>query len=325
MPAFYTHHKFCKDVFSKLNVDNKEILNKSLNHYYLFAQSFDHLFFYKHLNIIPSKKINKLGKYAHRNNVNLYFKNIITYIKKHSLQNNSECLAFLYGSITHYILDSNLHPYIIYKTGSYNKKNIHTYKYNGLHTKLEYGLDSFLYELDNNKKYRKYNVQKYLFPKVIFSKKLDKCIDYTFANTFSVNNMSNIYNKSYNDYKSSFKYLFQDPFKIKFYLYNLFDKISGNRIRNTKYHTTSQDLDLEYLNLKKETWINPCNKKFKSKDSILDLYNEAINKSVLLITNINKYFNGNYSLNKILEDIGNNSYITGIDISLKNKIKYFED
>ena len=39
---------------------------------------------------------------------------------------------FLVGTICHFVLDSTLHPYIIYKTGMMDKKKSSTYKYNNI-------------------------------------------------------------------------------------------------------------------------------------------------------------------------------------------------
>ena len=46
-------------------------------------------------------------------------------------------MAYLYGMLSHYVLDSTVHPFIIYKTGNFNKKNKETYKYNHLHNEME--------------------------------------------------------------------------------------------------------------------------------------------------------------------------------------------
>ena len=67
MPATYTHHIFTKDVYKSLDKNIQSKLNPDL--FNLFGKSFDALFFYR----------SKLGSYAHKNNANLYFVNIINY------------------------------------------------------------------------------------------------------------------------------------------------------------------------------------------------------------------------------------------------------
>ena len=113
MPATYTHHIFTKDVLKVVDLDVKEKLEKKEDLFNLFGKSFDILFFSKA----------KLGHFAHKNHVNLYFQNILKYIKENRLEDNEEVLAYLYGSLCHYILDSTIHPYIVYKTGKFNIKN----------------------------------------------------------------------------------------------------------------------------------------------------------------------------------------------------------
>ena len=71
MSATYTHHLFTKDVYKSLDTNIKEKLDSDI--FNLFGKSFDALFFYK-----P-----KLGSYAHNHEANLYFANIIYYLREH--------------------------------------------------------------------------------------------------------------------------------------------------------------------------------------------------------------------------------------------------
>ena len=104
MPSIVTHHLFAKDCLK----DTK--LKKNIDIYYIFAQSFDNLFYYKFFIPGQGKKIRKLGNLGQKSKTNEYFLNILDYIKQHQQQNNEELLAYLYGSICHYTLDSNAHP-----------------------------------------------------------------------------------------------------------------------------------------------------------------------------------------------------------------------
>ena len=88
MPATYTHHAFTKDVYKVLDKNVKEKLSKSEDLFNLFGKSFDVLFFSRE----------KLGHFAHKNHVNLYFQNMINYIRDHDLLPLSEILL-----ITNYI------------------------------------------------------------------------------------------------------------------------------------------------------------------------------------------------------------------------------
>ena len=122
------HAKFALDVYDKLDINTKYLLLDYKNYLTTFAQSVDPLFLYdlKHKN----SRIRDFCHYFHNNKSKDFFKNLINYIKYNHLENDPEIIAFLYGFLSHYILDSTMHPYIIYKTGIFNKNDKDTYKYN---------------------------------------------------------------------------------------------------------------------------------------------------------------------------------------------------
>ena len=117
MPSIYTHNYFARDSYKKLEKENIHKLNNKL-YYEIFAQSFDNLFYYNFYKLGKGKEYRNLGYYAQKHNVWLYFKNMLEYIKKHKLYND-EILGYLYGSLSHYALDSTCHPYIHYISGKH--------------------------------------------------------------------------------------------------------------------------------------------------------------------------------------------------------------
>ncbi len=99
MPAIVTHHLFADEIKNNLNL-------KVNDNYYIFAQSHDYLYF------SLSKKNRILAHTAHIKNTQDYFLYMIKFIKDNNLKDNIDLISYLYGSLTHYILDSTLHPYI---------------------------------------------------------------------------------------------------------------------------------------------------------------------------------------------------------------------
>ena len=141
MPSITTHYLFAKEVFNHLNKKEQACIKDDLNIYYIFAQSHDFLFYYT-FDIKNAKRIKELGHFAHHNYTQDYLINIVKYIKDNYLENNSQLLGYLYGSITHYSLDTSAHPYIFYKTGIYRKSNPASKNYRGQHTLMEKDLDA---------------------------------------------------------------------------------------------------------------------------------------------------------------------------------------
>ena len=145
MPALATHKIFAESVLKNLD-ENK--VDKDT--YFIFSQSHDLLYYYKGKNY---KFYNKQGTKGHHKNTQEFILNIIECIKANNLVKDKQCMAYLYGTITHYYLDSTCHPYIFYKSGVYKKYSLDTLKYKGQHNLLERSLDSALYENAYNKKY----------------------------------------------------------------------------------------------------------------------------------------------------------------------------
>ncbi len=322
MPAPYTHNKFGKDVYNKLNKNIQIKLKNNIDYYLVFNQSFDNLFFYKFYTILHGSNIRKLGSYGHKNNVNLYFKNIIDYLK----ENYSDVgFAYLCGSINHYILDSTVHPFVFYKTGVYNPKDKDSFKYNGMHGVLEFNLDAYIYKETNNRNISKIKTTKELHKKLKFPKELIDIIDYTFEKTFNFYNMGKIFNKAYLDSKFAYKYGFEDRYGIKKIIYKSFDFVTKNMIKNISSHSTYiNKIDTSMFNLDNKNWCHPTNKNITYTSSIIDLYNSAMNHSKNIIENIYLYINNKYDYEKLLKEIGNNSYTTGLPLDKNKKMKVFE-
>lgn len=319
MAAFYTHYKFGKDVINKSKLENID-----MNLYTVFNQSFDNFYFYNFYLPFYGKKIRNIAKIGHRKNVNKYFEKIIKYIKKNKLENDTKVRAYLYGSINHYILDSIIHPYVFYQTGVYKKNNPKTYKYNGLHGDLEFSLDAYLYKKEFNKYYYKEKITNKVFVNPVFNNNLNNCIDNTFKDIFDVENGSNIYKKAIKDYRLAYKYSYTDTFGIKKVLLHILDFITGKKIVNLKSHTTHYTkFNESYLNKNNNIWYHPATKE-KQTDSLFNLYDKAVLKSTYIVKELEKYFKNKSSIDNVLSLIGNNSYVTGLDINRNKKMKYFK-
>ena len=303
MPATYTHHIFTCDVYKVLDDNIKAKLKGKEDIFNLFGKSFDILFFSRE----------KLGHFAHNNHVNLYFQNIIKYIRDNDLCDNGDVLAYLYGSICHYILDSTIHPYIFYKSGRYNPKNKKTLKYKGLHAYYEYMIDAAFYKERNLKPIYNVSLSKVIFPKVIFDGELCKTIDYVYMNTFCAYNASDAILKGYKNFKFVMAHGMESHLGIKKFVYKLIDKTNLVKkwvLGNNCYYI--KNIDYKVLNLEHKKWFYPADKKRSYHYSVYDLYDLCIEKARKLIYIIdNAIEKDDKKINKALKEIGNLSYITG--------------
>ncbi len=316
MPATYTHHTFTKDVYKVLDDEVKEKLKDHVDIFNLFGKSFDVLFFVKA----------KLGHFAHKHSSNLYFENIIKYIRENKLINNGEVLAYLYGSICHYVLDSTCHPYIYYKTGKYNMKDKKTYKYKGKHNYLEYMIDADLYYERNRKMITRASLAREIFPAVTFSNELSKTIDYAYKNTFCAIDIDKAILKGYRNYRFVMKHVMESRLGIKAFIYKLIDKTKLFKrweLTSTCYYI--KKIDKSVLNLEHKKWYYPVSRQVSYHYSFYDLYDLSIEKARKLINLVDKALKSDdKEITKALKEIGNLNYCTGKNVDKSYKKLIYE-
>lgn len=324
MPSIITHHIFSKDILKHLKEDELNKFNQEITIYHTFAQSHDYLFYYT-FNPIHAKKIKAFGHYAHRHNTQDYIINIIKEIKKNNLEYNQQLIAYLYGTITHYVLDTTCHPYIFYKTGVYRKKEKDTKKYHGEHNRIEKDLDAIYYEKDTNKKYNTCNVSKEIIQNPKFNNELLRTINNVYKITYNKNNIGNYLYKGIKHAKIAYTFFINDYFGIKKALYKIIDKLTFKHFGYiAAYSTYIKRPNLNYLNKEKKEWNHPSNPKIKYNDSFEDLYNQSIEKTLTIIREINKVLYNNKPIEDILKYIPDLDYSTGMIIKEKKEMRYFE-
>ncbi len=322
MPATVTHAFFSEDVYDILPIEVKE--NVNLGRFRMFSQSFDSLIFYNILNFKDGKPIRKFQSETHKYKTQEFFLNLINYIKDNNLYSDSEVKSFLYGFICHFVLDSTVHPYVIYRTGLFNKNNKETYKYNNLHSFMEVFLDNDMIRRRLKINPYTFKFSKYCFDLDKFSDTLNSTINYTFFNTYRMYNGANIYYNSLKHMNLFLKLFRSDRFGFKRDIYKLIDTFTSNkrfRFEALSYYYPLKDRH-DFLNNQKVLWHNPADYKITSNDSYIDLYLKAIKTAKEKIIKVDNYMNGKrIELKKVFPTA---DYYTGLDYATFEDIKYFE-
>lgn len=321
MPATITHAYFMKDLYEVLpdNITSKIDLNRSK----MFAQSTDSIMFYNLLSIKPSHNLRKFQYYFHTHKTNDFFINLLNYVKEHNID-DKDTYSFIVGFITHFVLDSNIHPYIIYKTGFFDKKKKETYKYNGIHHFMETFLDNDLIKRRENTDPYKFNISKFCFDTKKFSNDLNNTIDYTFYTTFNIKNMSYKYYRSLKQMKTYLRLFRMDRFGIKKFFYKIIDTFTPRsmfRFEAVSYHLPLEDKH-NYLNNNHTMWKNPVDDNITSTESFVDLYLRSLEEARNISIKVFDYLNGKDIDLKSL--FLNKSYVSGLDCDIEKELKYFE-
>lgn len=244
-------------------------------------------------------------------------------MKEEKLEKNPSALAALYGHLTHYVLDSVCHPYVIYKTGEYNKSNPETHKYVGIHTQMEVEIDAYLYETRENKKFKNFELHK-LNTRQKIDKNILNILNKTYEESFNIKNGGVKYQKAINMVYYGLKYITKDKRGIKKSIYKKIDKLipnKGRKFENFSYYVTS--IDESIFNLEHKTWCNPCDKNIKSNESFFELYDKAICICIELFEATYKYINDEISLKEYKKVLKDYSYVTGLSWKKNDELQYF--
>lgn len=321
MAGTLTHAYFVLDLYDRLSIRSKELLMYEKENFKLFSLSTDILYYYSK----KDKKMKEFSIYVKNNKVYEYFETLINYIKYNNHQYNSQVIAYLYAMLSHYILDSTINPYIIYKTGKYDKNNPDTYKYNMLHEEVELYLDSYLTTIKTGYKPYEFKCYDFCFNHSKIDNKLIEVMDFTYNEVFGIKDFHNYYFKAVEDIRNYYKKYRYDPIGIKKKYYKYYDKTHDKKVLRKvplSYYVKKYKKH-EIFNLDHDTWYNPVDNRIKSNYSILDLYMDALYKCSNIIKKINDYLYYDKKIN-LKRIIGNLSYETGIDCKKNKELKYLK-
>ena len=326
MPATVTHAYFAMDVYDALPIGLKSLLMDEKKRMRMFGQSMDALFFYNKISLKKGEKVQEFGNYFHTHKSQEFFLNLINYIKYNCYYKIPDVMSFLYGMICHYKLDSKIHPFVFYKTGVFKKEDKETYRFQQQHEYMEIFIDNYFIKQREHSNPYAFSFYDFCFDFMPFSLELEEVINYAFEETFGVKNMCYFYQKSLKQMYSALKYFRYDKYGVKKKAYQFFDLLKPKttfQLKAISYHRSLID-QKNYLNLKHEQWNHPCLKREKHKESVVDLYLEALYETNQLIKEVNAYLKDTKKVN-LKKLFPNLSYTTGKDCKKGENFKYFEE
>lgn len=289
MPSYMTHAIFADEVGKSLNRD----IYFDFEQLRTFALGPD-------LMMVTN---NNTYRKNHTENVDAFFYHQILYIKQNKLQDNVDILMFLYGQITHYVLDAVMHPYIYYMTEKVQDKGKVSF-----HALFEMWLDDYLSTTkDVNNRYN------YVFKGHINDSRMSDFVDTTYSKVYHHKKISRAYKLGIKVLAWFDRVIRKDKTGHKRKLYNFLDL--GDLV------ISDRDLS-EYLNSEHRVWKHPVTGK-KKVISLDELYSLALKHSIDLISLVTDCLYDKVSLDYVMKYIDNLSYDTGINCKDKRKMKYF--
>ncbi|WP_026905644.1 zinc dependent phospholipase C family protein [Paucisalibacillus globulus] len=300
MPNIWTHMLFCEDVIDAIG-SPKSIPRQSyiLN---LGAQGPDPFFYYNFWPWMKDNPVNRIGNRIHTENCGEFLMYLIDEVKDKS----DEMKSYVFGYVTHHILDRNTHPYIHYRAG-YEGNN---------HSKLEIIIDTLMMERYKNLKTWKTPVYKEIHLNQTVKNEIANLLHQTIKKHFPEieKDSSKYIIKAFNDMKLALK-LLADPNGWK------------NRLLPTTVSSFSHQPIVDhkdYLNLEHSTWLHPATRE-PSKKSFIDLYEQARIQSIDIMKKVIGYWRNDGTVrDELIEIIGDISYDTGLPLERNMQNQFCE-
>lgn len=304
----------------------KSIINKKFDKWYInncniYAQGHDLLLYIETWNFIKNRNTSLiLSNYKFKD----FVWNYLQYaIKNTTIYIDTDVKLFLYGYISHHILDSFFHPFIM----QYCEDYLPTKNKIWLHGLIETLYDSYFIKNRLNVNPSEYKVFNDLKMKSI-STNLIKNIDMAVKNTYSINGTGIKFKKAFKSTHKHMRLYRYDLKGIKRKICKLADRFINLGVSNFFYDETELYKIENYKNNSHKkwhnVWINDNENFIYSTHSFDDIYNEALEITVGIINKI-EYFikTKKFDKQEILNYIPNRSAITGLECGRKlNFIKY---
>lgn len=276
--------------------------------------------------MIPSKhnRVKKLGQQLHTDKTGDFIIYIIDKLKEWNYDDEYNILfSYVLGFITHYALDTSMHPFIYYFGGIYDPDYKKTKKYEEYHRQLE-KIIGFI-ELEKKKGPSAYKIP--LYEQINLGECVPSIIKRLYFN--ALNNVYNLeiknylINYCYKDMKNSLKF-FTEPNGITEKIFSVIEWIIKKSI-DAKIYIYPRKIknDLDYLNNYGKKWSHPCDYKEVTNKTGEELYNEGVKKGKDMINAIIEYVEGNMTKEELKEFFPNISYESGKLLAEHKKMIYF--
>lgn len=304
MPAAYIHENIAKKALGKI-VSIPSYIKNNMDAFEFGAQGPDVLFFYNIIKFWDKDFTpNRLGEYMHKHKVNDFIRTALKYAKK----NGGAALAWITGFVAHYAADATIHPFVYARTNSEDgTQNILQ------HLLLESQFDTWYYRSQGNKGIPR---QARCTKTITHSQKSDIASTLSQACSIVYPDRHLTINQAYKtigDMNNLINLLYS-PYKIKHSIYKMIEAILKKPLIITSHEVAQKLPEYDFLNLKKDTWVNPWDKTLKYDYSFPILFDIATQKAAIYIETAINYLSDTITLEKAASTFENISYSSGLPI-----------
>jgi hypothetical protein len=325
MPSLITHY-LCGEKSISIS-DSKPVKDIIANHRQAFnlgTQGPDIFFFYGILHLPDSAEVNEIAELIHHEKISLFFHNTLDYML-HKAGSYRELLAsYLLGFACHYALDCSTHPYINYRSGFLREGEAKTHKYSFYHHKFEKSVDFLMLEREKGVRPSDIRIHKYITVLKEEARLIGNMYEEVLYKTYGTGIESIKVSKAIT-YMERIYCLLRDKNALKSIIFkNLSSHFDWARLAASYIYPNSVPAGMDYLNLNHKPWCLPWDKSVTRTKSFVDLFDVAALESKDLFEIIRRCLYDNLDIEKAVERIGNRSFSTGEDCTLKLDLKYYD-
>lgn len=306
MPRAITHYLFAMDCFNNLDKNTQNIIKENMSIYTFGSQGSNFFNYYNNLSFISKKNISALSTLIHNNNTTVFFENMVMYChNKNTLKYVFDninfyniCVTYVYGFLSHYVLDTYAHPYIYSLQQSLKNKYKHKRSI-ALYKSIETHLDTLI--LFKFKNLKPYEFKDYLNMSLNKEELLIICDLYNYLLNFVYDKKisHDDIKKSYYTFKNVERKINSSPNLISRIYLNIKSATVKNSFIDNEIYSDYTHCVNDLFNEAHNIWIDPFTDK-KYNYSFLDIYSNSLNIFLELSKELNLYFNNESTINSLL-------------------------
>lgn len=318
MPGFTTHHLFGEKTLSQLSQHSiKDLIMENRSVYNLGLQGPD-IFFY----CIPAYLFyfKNIGATAHTTTTSKFLSALLQSRKIFKTTAEQKIAkAYICGFFGHYMLDTNCHPYVYYRSHYHGA----TLEYFARHVNLETDIDTYLLKQTHHIKPSEFPKHKVIALNHSQRKVIATILYYAYKKVYPSLHVSYAVMYSATFGMQAGGRLLQDRFgKRKVLVRKVESSILGHAYLSPMIPSDRMIFYKDPLNLRHNSWKNPWDHSIISTESFFDLFQKAQKNYTHLLLDLELLFPLSYSSTEasfskdILAFAGNKSYHSGLDCSI---------
>lgn len=323
MPDIITHYIFGLDTAQNLkNTPLYPYLKENRDLFLIGLQGPDPIY-YHHLRKKDTKAY--IASKMHTEKTGDFLVSALCQVKKYDISSKEfgQGLSYLSGFICHYILDSMAHPYIFYLSGRYLEDVPDTFKYMGLHRKVELAIDTILCEERFSIKSSNFKVHKTILKNIQIPPCITTMFDETLFLNYGINGGGTIFKDAYEDIRAYYK-LAYDRFGTKKAFAHLVSPLlpkSTSPFVDSFSYFNCLSPTFDYMNKNKRVWLHPVTGNVYT-FSFYDILRNSNKKSVSLLQAAYDFVLSQISAEEFRALLPNISYLTGLSTEDTRPMKY---